>query len=381
MQKPPEFYRELGYEDGGYMPADPISDEAYPEYLKDEEKAAISLINGVKKDNSVLLGFMTDIHFAPNDKHRFYLNRTMTAYKNIAKNVGCELLLLGGDYTNEGCKEYKTAAFREFRTYFDGIKYLPAHGNHDDGSIWDKYYIEKESNYDNHIPPEEMYDLFYNHLPDIGACVPNKGLYYYYDDKKQKIRYIVVNPCDVPYTRDENGKLKYEAQHDYAIGQEQVDWLVNEALKFDEDGWGIILLSHILPFQNFTDTSRKRLLFLHYLLKAQSEGGRYVYRSTEKDFELSVNVNFASREHRAEFLFALIGHEHTDYEIKWGKLNYILRANTVAYRANPLRADGSAGQLLFDFVVVNREDRTADVIRVGCTKTYDETTKHIRIEY
>ena len=51
----------------------------------------------------------------------------MNAYREIAKRVFIDKLFLGGDYTNEGCKKYKTKCFNELRAEFEGLNYLPVH--------------------------------------------------------------------------------------------------------------------------------------------------------------------------------------------------------------------------------------------------------------
>ena len=88
----------------------------------------------------------------------------LNAYKEIEKRVHIDKLILGGDYTNEVCKEYKSDCFRKLRAELCGLDYFPVHGNHDDGSIWDRDYL-KEKQALNHLTHEDLYRLFYNHLP------------------------------------------------------------------------------------------------------------------------------------------------------------------------------------------------------------------------
>ena len=75
------------------------------------------------------------------ENHRIQMKRMLSAYKDICNKTHNSLLLLGGDLTNEGCKEYKTECYTELKQQLSGIKYFVCNGNHDDGTIWDIQYI------------------------------------------------------------------------------------------------------------------------------------------------------------------------------------------------------------------------------------------------
>ena len=81
-----------------------------------------------------------------------------------------------------------------------------------------------------------MYNLFYNHLPRLGAKFDqeNPGLYYYVDDETDKVRYIFLDGSDIPCKFNEKGKLVYTKQHTFAFSQKQREWLIDKALDVPE---------------------------------------------------------------------------------------------------------------------------------------------------
>lgn len=365
MQYPKEHYRQLGYEGVGYACPPLSSHEEYPDYIRQEVEIRSNEIFSHQSYNTFSFAFMADIHLADNENHLLRWKRTVNAYKKIADCTGVDRLILGGDLTNEGNKEYKFHCYRLLRQELSGINYYPINGNHDDGTIWDRYYIEKENSWCNHLTKEERYCLLYNHLKAKGAVFDDDGLYYYFDDTANKVRFIFLDSCDVPLNiADDNGRLLFEGQHDYAYSQKQLDWMINKALVFNESGWGIIIVTHIMPFEDEWDSTRRRVRVLHELLSAYKNGDRFSYRNDEKYLEVNINADFSERP-RAEVIATLVGHDHSDLTISKDGLIYIETANCVMYKKDPLRIDGTASELLFDVFTVNRSEHKIYITRIG----------------
>lgn len=369
--KTPEFYRECGYEDIGYMPPQLSSDDEYPPYIADEVSKKVNEIQSFQNENTFTFAFMTDIHYALNHNHTVRFKRTMRAYKEIAKRANIDMLIFGGDYTNEGCKEYKQNCFRELRAMIDREKYFPVNGNHDDGSIWDKAYINSDKS-TNHLTHTELYRLFYNHLPNLGAEFDseNHSLYYMYNDNASKTRYVFLDTGDVPYVFDESGKLKYHAQWLFAMSQKQLDWLVNKALKFDEDGWSVLFVSHslLLPdeIENPPEISRNMEL-LRRIVLSYKNGKDYNEQFGSGDFQRNINAQFSEYK-RGEAIGFFVGDYHYDYIGHYDDIPIILTGNAVMYdkgSKNQKRRDGDASELLFDVITVDKETKAIHIVRVG----------------
>jgi hypothetical protein len=69
--------------------------------------------------------------------------------------------------------------------------------------------------------------------------VGGDGTYYYVDDVVSKVRWIVLNTNGI---------------NDNNIDSTQLSWFENTALKFNESGWGVVIISHI-PITNHYEQS------------------------------------------------------------------------------------------------------------------------------
>ena len=382
--KTSEYYKSIGYEDHGYISPELSSADTYPDYIKNEVSQSVSDILKHQGYNTVTFAFITDIHYALTFNHEIRMKRTVNAYKEIAKRVHIDKLILGGDYTNEGCKEYKTKCYNELRAQLSGIDYFPVNGNHDDGTIWDIAYIKSDKS-TNHLTHEELYTLFYNHIDEKGAVYDrnNRSLYYYIDDKVKKVRYICLDSSDVPYIYND-GQLMYNGQWIYSISEKQLKWLVNDALKFDEEGWSTALFVHTVALpsgdrQNLGEIpsedkltvkeTRVTMPALNDIIDAYKEGKHCQTDYNIKNFEIHIDVDFSKRI-RADVIGVFVGDYHIDkVEKTKSGVPYILTANSVTYyNGSPesvKRCDGDKTEMLFDVVTVNKDTKEIFITRVG----------------
>lgn len=352
--------KEKGYVAFGYFSPDLKSDDEYPEYIESEVKRCIERVKSHQSKNSVSFAFITDIHYSDTPNHNVRTKRLVNAYKEIAK-AGVSMLVLGGDHVNDGLKEYKENNYRKLREFFTGIEYLPINGNHDDNSIWDRF-VENEKSV-NHITTSELHALFFDH---IDTECGKDGLYYFKDDKNKKVRYIVIDPYDLPEKYDENGKLVYLKQDDYAISQKQADWLVDKALMFDEDGWSIVLLSHFLPYPDKNTDEGREVDYINEILSSYQKGIDIHKTFGEGELSVKVDADFSAR-NKANILAVIMGHTHEDI-LQRDEANtpFIYRANAMMYdTAHHKRVDGTATELLFDIVTVDVKENKIYIDRVG----------------
>ena len=366
----PEEYKKIGYINFGYISPALSDNNTYPDYIAAAVNEAVEKIQSYQNRNSVTFGFMTDIHYSDTFNHNIRTKRLLNAYKEISKRVFSNMLLMGGDYVNDGCKEYKINNYRELRAHLDGINYYPINGNHDDNSIWDRYFI-KSDNSENMLSSDELYNLFYNHLPSHQANFDEKndGLYYYCNDSLNKIRYIFLDVCDIPKILNEKGQLKYLKQHTFAMSQKQVDWLINKALKFDEDGWEIIILAHDWPLSSFINKANNeeaRLAFLNEIIYTYTKKGSLNEIYLEDEFKIRVKIDFSTYK-TAKIIAVFAGHHHKDLIECTGNFPpYIITANAMMYDNVPvLREDGKKSELLFDMVTIDRKKHRIYLTRVG----------------
>ena len=360
-----EEFIEKGYVYFGYISPELSSHDTYPDYIREDAEACVEKVQKVQNRNSVTFGFMTDIHYSHTYNHNIRASRAVNAYRDISKKVGCDRLILGGDYSNEGFRPYKIRGYRELRAHLAEFNYLPANGNHEDNSIWDACIQNEEVT--NRLTRDELYNLFYNHLPSVGAVFDeeNPALYYYFDDKAKNVRYIFVDVCDFPqkYFKTWNMHL--------SMSQKQIDWFVNKALKV-EKGTDIVVVGHTAVFPDklseATDTDDRRIRYINDILDAYKNGEKINKTYGEGDFEVKVDADFTTSD-RGNIIAYFAGHHHADI-IQHSKagIPYIYIANFIMYNeaGHVLeRVDGEKTELLFDIVTIDRDSKTIYLTRVG----------------
>ena len=231
----------------------------------------------------------------------------------------------------------------------------------------------KAKGHENWLSHDELYRLFYNHLPQKGIRVADHGLYYYKNDEYSKTRYVFLDTNDTPDTINEDGTIKYPGQCNFKISQNQLDWLVNDALFFDEEGWSVIFIGHSV-FRNVDEVpigegdSFEGIRILHDIFGAYKQGAVCNVCYGENEIRQEVNVDFSKRI-RADIIAVFVGDHHLDAVDEYRGIKYILTANSVTYYTGASyqvpRANGDKTEILFDIVTVDKKDRTIYVTRMG----------------
>jgi predicted phosphodiesterase len=113
-------------------------------------------------------------------------------------------------------------------------------GNHDDNSI-----ASSTLGLDVVVYPDEEYLYLGKQYEKSGVILDagnHERFYGYYDIPSQKIRLIFINTVDIPYI-SKDGDLTYKGQGTVSISEEQ-NLFIQNALKFEEPGWGVMFFSH-----------------------------------------------------------------------------------------------------------------------------------------
>ena len=197
----------------------------------------------------------------------------------------------------------------------------------------------------------------------------DEPLYYVYNDEINKVRYVCLDSNDVPYIYDDKGKLLYEGQHLFAMSQNQLDWLSNEALSFDEEGWSVMFFSHSYISDGYKDDKLlKNLYGMHEIIAAFKNRTMCDEYFGEGDLERHIKADF-TKGIPADVIGCFIGDYHED-RISFDRgVPYILTANSVTYYSGSPsavpRADGDKTELLYDIVTVDKNKRKIYLTRVG----------------
>ena len=154
----------------------------------------------------------------------------------VMKECNIPYCLFGGDaidsgYLNENQMIEQDKAFDDVMSQIPNGRFCRAIGNHD--GFWN------DNGTKGYYTRAKVYELF---LREEGMA-QNKhfgedGTYYYVDEIASKVRFIVLN------TNSEAISAGGES-----IDNTQLSWLQDTALSFNEDGWGVVIISHC-PISN-----------------------------------------------------------------------------------------------------------------------------------
>ncbi len=205
----------------------------------------------------------------------------------------------------------------------------------------------------------QIYHRFFRKQHCTGQCVVGEGgSYFYLDDSVHKIRFIVLN--SQYFTPKYNTDQSLANPDNYGFGQDQIDWLVEEALIFPSDGWSVVFISHS-PLSNQNDCNLRDASLIKGILTAFIENGTYSSRITGWD-GVRVNVDFQDAI-TADLIGWFSGHTHMD------SITALELANDPELYSSPLQvvtiaADGENGNIV-DFVTIDKELRTVFLTRLG----------------
>ena len=285
--------------------------------------------------------FITDLHLSDNAQ------KSPALLKYLAKNTSVNKLFIGGDIVDGGnWQEYPV-----IRTYmnlihegFNGNVHFVV-GNHDTFrdnpssriSAWsDAYHNEFNGNAENH--------------------------YYYVDNQRAKIRYIVLSAFYEGSNNESNG---------IAVDTEQQTWFHDEALNLAE-GWGAVVFIHAI--YNYTYETTRTLVYSSDLWEAVCD--------------VCDDYN-ADTESAGEVIAIVQGHTHCDRVLRTtGGIPIIITTCDKYRHLDPTdipfpdgvadRSPGTIREQAIDVMIINRRRDANDkgtiyAMRIGC-EAYDGTT-------
>lgn len=282
---------------------------------KEFESFAKEIMSMQTADTFTML-FATDVHYI-----RKYALYVPSYYKlkemvDFSGYIGADLLSVAGDIVDGN-----TTLDRQYRDLYDIVSLirkskttsvLVSKGNHDDCSwyafkngLGEKGIINQEQWYTHVVNPIRVsYPIV---LDDENIT----GGYYYIDYPLHKIRVINLNTNDTPYMlADNENKLNKDIIGQWTLGirEKQFKWLVNKALKFEEEDWSVIMVSHGAASTDNDLTNRDLVC---QIINAFKNGENGIALSTIEQFEVNVSYDF-SKNKSFDFLCWLAGHNHKD---------------------------------------------------------------------
>lgn len=324
--------------------------------------------------------FFTDSHidFMNPDACMDNLKRTI-AFSNESP-IKFDAVINAGDAITPFFEQDKSLPLLNAKMFFDEAKksrspFLFAKGNHDVNCWWNKP--------ENVLTDSDYSNLFYWFSEETYGTVHQqksngfRSTWNYYDVDKHKIRIICVDFQDIDKTvTNEKGHVKYYGTNGFYVSNEQMNWIANVALNFDdkpEKDWGVIIVCHHLPQDNpdYENAGEKLL----DICVAFNNGEKYEnhYKNEHNSFfNLDINADYTRYkkfEKKPHIICWLMGHIHDDvHEVKKG-IHLIYTTNASASQRSGdsrlLRIPGTVTQNAFDIVNIDTKTRKIRMFRYG----------------
>lgn len=328
----------------------------------------------------VNLLFFTDSHIDFTNAKESYDNLVRTVeYANTCP-VKLSAVIHAGDFMTPWKIADKNDALNRAKSFFEVAKksenpFVFAIGNHD--------YNDAETAPENALTDSDWSELFYDYAEEKYGIIRqikkngNSSNWHYYDVEDKKIRIIAIDSLDTDRSvTNENGNVKYFSKYGTFITSEQLNWIANTALNFDdkpEKDWGVILTSH-MTFENFGYHANAGEV-LHKILVAFNNSDKYSFSCRNEEnsfFDIDVSCDFtrySGEEKKPHFICWLIGHDHEDKNKVVDGINMIWSLNGSASNnygdARVMRFPGTATQNAFDIVNIDTVNRRIRMFRYG----------------
>lgn len=326
----------------------------YPESWKIDIQDCIRII----RDHQEACG-MEGYTFAYFSDHHNHSPYTGAVIAEVMEACGIPFAFFCGDMITDSPLDDPQAVNTQIQQFDTMMRPIPremhyrALGEHDycrtdsDGKLWS-------------LRDSQIYNRFFKKQYLSGRCVPGgNGSYFYMDDPLNRMRFIVLNSVWMEQQLDADGSLLIE--DGYGFGQEQMDWLINDALHFEDFDWHVIFFAHnALGDPENSDIRDGYLVkgilraFLNNdVYHGYYEGANSVY--IDADYQNDINANIIGW---------FSGHTHLDSIVTE---NFSTEAS-IPFSTVTIAAGSETGEDLdcvIDFVTIDKNDRTVYLTRLG----------------
>lgn len=245
---------------------------------------------------------------------------------------------------------------------------LQIQGNHDGSwgyksGLADPYFCYQ-------MDGKELYGaIFRPQAEDRRRVFGGDGSCFYVDHPASRTRFVMLNSNWVEDLEDAAGVAQRRRMRSFGYGNQQLNWLAGEALKFDEDGWAVVLAAHVPPVAEYDATCRDEAV-LRGILTAFAEGTAYsgAYGTEEAWDYVSVACDYSAG-NRAQIIGFFAGHAHKD-TLDVSAYAYPVITITsdadLSYDENEeTRVMGTDNEHALDIVTIDREHNLVSMTRLG----------------
>ena len=312
----------------------------YPKFFEAHIQDVIDRYNAARAlvKNAASFVFITDVHIHLNGR------ASVPLILRIGESTDVKTVVCGGDHCWAfGSKAQCVADFADSLQYMDPIRdnmmLYHVRGNHDATvrSSW-----ELDTGYT--MPYDQVQKLFSDHGTKADFYEPGK-LYGYVDDAKAKVRFVILDTTEHQLGEDAAWGVQY------GMSKEQLAWLCDRALRLPGKEWAVIVFGHVPCVQELTGSHAEyanlRLVLETFKNKGTCEFGDF----TNADGELIAYI---------------CGHNHHDGAATVNGLLHISTGCDSYCKDDGISRDvGKAENTLFDLFLVDKDERSIQVFRVG----------------
>lgn len=310
--------------------------DALPNYWASHltERGQVILAERLKVGNhGDYFSFFTDYHYQSNARH------AAAILKQVKHDHRIDTHFFGGDVFDSTTNADAKMLMGVFAKDFDGLGLLPALGNHE-VELYNSSYVDPTES--------EVYALLFKQLEARANVTLDPNLYYTYDNRPQKIRYIVLNTHN-------------DVSNTFVNDTAQVNWFVARLTELEE-GWNVVVLFHRYYDGVNASTGAHNVspdgALIASLLNALNT--RSTYTSAKYTF------NFATA--KAGVVAIISGHTHRDYSETAASGFPIIATRCDAYRGASQEITRTLGDITehaIDLFFVDTTARTIKTVRLG----------------
>ena len=329
----------------GFLPIQTLHDYYFDnDYLKNRMNVITVLRANASIHNASFLWFTDPHYFYPTSTVAQNGMQSIQLAEYLKKNLNNRYVICGGDLlrgtlTKDVCRDYLIKAREYMNPMYDDL--FMCLGNHEYNNPGGA-----TSQVVNELHSPELYEMLCKHQELIMDSVSEKADYSLID-KAQKVKYFVLG-CDVA--------------HD--MFPETIAWLAGE-MNNVENGYHVIIISHIgLTYGNLGENAIYENFYeVRDIIDAVNARGSFAYSGVTYNYN---DVDF-------EIVCALTGHVHYDgHAYTPGGTPVIATICDRAFTGNDgdetlreVRKIGTIGEQALDYVLIDFDNRTIDMIRIG----------------
>lgn len=312
-------------------------------YIEDRVKDIEELIAANSIDGDSFLWFTDPHFFRPTSSAKENGMQSVELAEYLRNRLNTRMIVCGGDLvrgtmTKEVCRDALIRAREYMAPIYDDM-YM-ALGNHEYNNPG-----KASSQRAQQLDSPELYSLFIkNREADIDAISVHGD--YTFANHAQKARYFVLG-CN------------YAAE----MFPESVAWFAKR-MQIVEEGYRVIVISHIgisTPVEGEPSIVSPAFVDIAAIMDAAKSGGSYTYSGTEYNYSA------------CDVVCALTGHVHYDGSVVTsGGIPIIATTCDRAFIGSDgddgvreVRKIGTIGEQAMDYVIIDFDARTIDLIRIG----------------